>query len=216
MRILCFGDSITQGFHDTELGGWTNRLSANAMQKEIESGYEYNREVINLGISGDTTADVLKRVKAEIAARVLKFPPSSNDHDVLLLAVGVNDSIFNMENRENEVTPETMRSNLEEIEQQTKALVSKLVIVGIAPVIEERVQPMPWAPTIGYANDEIVRYDTVLQQFASERGHIFVHMGDVFGQDIEACVPDGVHPNAEGHRRIYERVKTELEKVDIL
>jgi lysophospholipase L1-like esterase len=51
--ICVFGDSITWGAYDPERGGWVNRLRNDLEKKEIES--------YNLGISGDTTADLLKR-----------------------------------------------------------------------------------------------------------------------------------------------------------
>jgi len=214
MRILCFGDSITEGFHDTEGGGWCDRLKTHVFAKEVATDYSYDRTVINLGISGDTTGDILRRVKAETESRVLKFPTQT--HDVLLLAVGVNDSMFAMESRANEVSLETFQKNLQEIQRLTSELVGQVVVVGIAPVVEERVQPMPWAPTLGYANTEIKRYDEALRQFASENGHVFIAMSDVFGNRIADYLPDGVHPNTAGHQLMFERIKLQLEAFDIL
>lgn len=214
MRILVFGDSITQGFHDQESGGWCNRLIIEVMKREVESNYEYNKSVINLGISGDRTGDVLKRVKSETEARVLKY--AASDYDVLLLAVGVNDSQFVMDTRKNEVSVEEVIQNLKEILKQTKGFVGKVVLLGIAPVFDNRIQPMVWKATHGYANEDIARYNAAIQSFAEENGCLFINMDDVYGEESDTCLPDGIHPNAEGHRRIYEKVKNALEAEGIL
>ena len=77
MRILIFGDSITYGAWDTELGGWANRLRI-AFDKENQ---DWN--IYNLGVSGDTINDVLKRFDVECQAR---------EPEKLIFAIGINDA----------------------------------------------------------------------------------------------------------------------------
>lgn len=214
MRILAFGDSITQGFHDEERGGWCNRLITEVMKRELDSEYEYNRSVINLGISGDTSADVLQRVKAEIEARVLKYPVSN--YDVLLLAIGVNDSQFTMDTKENKIVVTETEKNIRKTISVAEQFCEKVVIVGIAPVVDDRIQPMAWKPTHGYSNEVISLYNEKLSSIAREGGYVFIDLSDVYEGNVNDCLPDGIHPNAHGHRLIYERVKKALEVENIL
>lgn len=214
MRILVFGDSITQGFHDVESGGWCNHLVQEVMRREVESDNSYNKSVINLGISGDRTDDLLKRIKPETEARVLKYPTS--DYDVAVLAIGVNDSQFEIKSGENSVPVEETIRNIGSILNEIGELVQKVVLVGIAPVWDPRINPMAWKTTHAYSNEQIQRYNESLQELAKQKEMIFIDMSDVYGDKANECLPDGIHPNAEGHQLIFERVKTALETEGIL
>lgn len=214
MRILVFGDSITQGFFDEEQGGWCNRLVSLVNKREHDADYEYNKSVVNLGVSGDTTEDLLKRVKIETESRLLKYPV--DDYDVAIVAIGVNDSQFEMDSHENKIPVEQSIENIANITSILKEYVAKLVFVGLAPVVDERIQPMSWKITHGYSNDDIARYNKAIKQFARENECLFIDMDGVYEGKEAECLPDGIHPNAEGHRMIFERVKEVLETEGIL
>ena len=64
MNVLIFGDSITWGAYDPEQGGWATRLRNYFEEKDNDI------DVYNLGISGDTTADLLERIEIEAKSRV--------------------------------------------------------------------------------------------------------------------------------------------------
>jgi acyl-CoA thioesterase-1 len=213
MRIVIFGDSISQGFHDTEMGGWANRLFTELMRREVESGHTYNISGVNLGISGDTTEDVLNRIRTESEARLCKYP--TDTFDVLLLAIGVNDSQFAMDTGEHKIQVEETVKNIENIISETADLYGRVVLVGIAPVFDERIQPMAWKPTHGYSNAAIVTYNEAIRAFAEKHNLLFIDMDGVY-DDPGACLPDGIHPNAAGHQMMFERIKTELEAVKLI
>ena len=64
-KILVFGDSITYGQRDLEMGGWVNRLKlALAHDDSITSCH-----VFNMGISGQNTTEVLERMERECAEK---------------------------------------------------------------------------------------------------------------------------------------------------
>ncbi len=214
MRILVFGDSITQGFCDMSGGGWCNRLIKECFEREVVSDYQYNRTIFNLGVSGDNTSDLLKRVRAESEARILKYPPE--DFDVAILAIGVNDSQYEMGTGQNRVSVAEMNKNLESIYQSISDLFKKIIIVGIAPVFDKRVQPMTWKTTHGYSNKEISRYNAVLQKFAIAHGQLFFNIQDVYQGKESVCLPDGIHPNELGHEYMYLKIKSMLEENKIL
>jgi acyl-CoA thioesterase-1 len=214
MRILVFGDSITQGLFDEESGGWCNRLTNVVIQREKASNYEYDKSVVNLGVSGDTTEDLLRRIQSESEARLLKYP--TEDYDVVILAIGVNDTQFEMVTGLPKIDLATSQRNLEKLKEIMAPLFAKVVIVGLAPVLDERIQPMPWKTTHGYSNERISEFNRMLASFAQENGYIFVSLDAVYKGEETACLPDGIHPTAQGHQYIYERVYDALETNNIL
>lgn len=57
-RVSIWGDSITWGETDPDSGGWVARL-----RKFFDADEEHEISVYNLGVHGDTTADLIKRFK---------------------------------------------------------------------------------------------------------------------------------------------------------
>jgi len=64
MKVLIFGDSITQGFWDIE-GGWAARLRKTYDQKAVDSDDYDQPTIFNLGVSGNSNGDVIKPLKKE-------------------------------------------------------------------------------------------------------------------------------------------------------
>ena len=95
-NICVFGDSVTWGAWDNK-GGWVSRLRA-----FIESG---NRDyfVYNLGVSGDTTKELLGRFDIEAKAR---------SPNIIIFQIGDNDSIFVKSGDKNLVELEVLRKIL--------------------------------------------------------------------------------------------------------
>jgi lysophospholipase L1-like esterase len=87
MRVLIFGDSITQGFWDTE-GGWVSRLRKYYNELQVQALHKRDDPVIfSLGVSADMSDDILKRVEAETKVRT-----RHNDLPAVVVQVGTNDS----------------------------------------------------------------------------------------------------------------------------
>ena len=63
--ILVCGDSISLGRGESPNIGWVGRL-----KEYFESKDQYN-SCFNLGISGDTSTDILTRFENEIKARII-------------------------------------------------------------------------------------------------------------------------------------------------
>src|SRR3989344_2914310 len=79
MNILIFGYSITWGAYDPEQGGWATRL-----RNYFEAKDNYT-DVYNLGVSGDTTADLLARIEVEAKSR---------EPNLIVFAIVINDAQF--------------------------------------------------------------------------------------------------------------------------
>lgn len=103
-RIVCFGDSLTYGYGASQGMDYPTRL-------EEMTGIE----IINAGVSGNTTADGLARLEDD----VLDYEP-----DVVLITLGGNDL-------KNRVSVDTARANLLSIIQRIQAAGAMVVLGGV-------------------------------------------------------------------------------------
>jgi lysophospholipase L1-like esterase len=86
MYGLFFGDSITYGEYDGVFGGWVDILKRYALQKYNEGSDELI--LFNLGIGGETTEGLVKRIPHEMKAR------NSAEGNVVFIGYGANDLAF--------------------------------------------------------------------------------------------------------------------------
>lgn len=208
MRVLIFGASITQGFWDTE-GGWAARLRKYYDQRQVQNLQANDEPIIfNLGISGDTTAGVIGRLANEIKAR------QSGEELSIVLSVGINDTVYR--NQEFESTPEKYESQLGKILEISKDYSSKIMFVGLTPCVDARVQPFPWSSSGKcYSNERIWLFEETLRQFSKHHAILHVPVFDKLqtAQAQHELMPDGIHPNNQGHQLIFEIVRPELDKL---
>lgn len=213
MRILFFGDSITQGFYDTH-GGWAQRLAnlyhADSFNHMLATpGYD-TTEVFNLGVSGDTAQGILGRIESETSTRRWE-----NDPVTIVLAVGINDS----RKRDNKAIMDVYKfqETLEELFQKASEVADHVLIVGLSAVNESQTNPWPFSSgTSGWGNNRINLFEDTLKQCAEHAKLPFVPVHDEFLAHMKAgeqLLADGLHPNDAGHQFIAEIVKPELEKL---
>ena len=181
LAICVFGDSITWGAYDLEFGGWVNRFK---LYYDQQGNYE--TDIYNLGICGDKVKDVLKRFQAEAQAR----KPNK-----IILEIGINDSphltylfgtkLIDFEGR------------FRELLEKAKKFTNDVVIVGLTNVDESN-------KLHGYKNEKIEKYDRKLKEIAKDKNIRFVDLFNILTVDD---FEDGLHPNARGHQKIFEKVK---------
>lgn len=202
MRILFFGDSITQGFWDTA-GGWVERIRKDYDKRQIED-LEGRDEptVFNLGVSANKALDVLKRMKNEIEAR--KYP---GEEFTLVFSVGVNDT-YDKEGKSN-TTPEAFTENIKAIIKLAREFSTKILFVGLTGVDETRTCPVFW-DTNFWTNAKISSFNEILEKIVEAEGISFVPVFELFKGKAE-LLADGLHPNDKGHELIANTVKPQLE-----
>lgn len=199
-HIYCFGDSITYGEWD-EQGGWVQRLRSSADQS-FTAGRGDKTLVYNLGIHGDTTADMLRRIDAEMAAR---FDPTVDN--LLIFAVGMNDAHYVTAEKRYFCEPDVFESNVGKLLGIARKFTKKIAFVGLNPVDQRKVDPLPWNPLKAYHTERVKLFNAVLEKVAGEENLFFADIWKNWVQlDYRALLFDGLHPNASGHRRIAERV----------
>lgn len=204
-RIFVFGDSIGQGFYDEKNGGWVQRLQRDYIEESIDDKSDVN--IINLSVSGHTSNEVLARINFEILNR--KRP----DGMLTILAIGVNDSYE--KGGVKRTAAEEFRQNIVQIIDEVKRLNSELLILGCTPCVDSRVQPTAWDSTLWYRNDELRQYESILEECANEMSIEFLPLWQALNDQMQnqELMPDGIHPNTDGHQIIYSEVSKKLKEM---
>lgn len=204
MRVLVFGDSITQGFWDID-GGWVSRIRKHFDQQMIDDVDNDPPTIFNLGVSGDSSDDVLARFDNETKVR-------AKAEIAIVIAIGVNDA--RTKAGVNYSDTNRYKQNLGEILRLAKQYTSKVLFVGLTPCVEERSNPVSRGDT-GYTNNRIKEFDSTLQQFCEENQVPFVEVLEPFAKaEAETeLLPDSLHPNNKGHQIIADLVKPHLEQL---
>lgn len=203
MRILIFGDSITYGAWDTE-GGWVERLKHNFHTEVMESKGTVKRQIFNLGIGGDTSTKILRRISAEIEARrSAKWPL------VLVFTFGANDERFL--NGKPETSIEEFTKNTEQIIAIAKQYTDKILFVGSAPLSEQRLD----FGGSEYSDERIKEYEQITRDIVANANIPFVPIRPIFeAAELETLFShDGLHPNDKGHQLIAETVQSALTEI---
>lgn len=211
VQILVFGDSVTYGAWDLE-GGWVQRLRKFLDKKVIDSNYESYFTVYNLGVDGDTSEGLLKRIENEIKPRV--WP---DEETIILIAIGSNDAIFNNETKKLKTSIEKYKENLQSILKIAKKYTSKVIFVGEAPIDGSRLDPMPWLPTHSFKSEHLDKVMQTAKEVCEESNIYFLEIQSKLNkQEFKRLLVDGAHPNSEGHEKIFEIVKNHFLKNKVI
>lgn len=206
--ILVFGASLVWGAWDRE-GGWVQRLKRFIDEKNL-SQKEYCF-VYNLGISGQSTREIISRMESETRQRI-----KEGRGVIIILSVGVNDSYYFNEKKSHNVPHEEFGENLAKLSGIASKFTSKVMFLGPTPV-DERVDPVPWRPEISYKLEYIKRYNEVVKEFCKHNNLHFIEiLSEFMKSDYKKLLEDGGHPNSEGHKLIFETVKNYLIKNDVI
>jgi acyl-CoA thioesterase I len=170
-RIVAFGNSLTAG-----LGVSPDQSYPAHLQRILDAaGYAY--QVVNAGVSGDTTAGGVRRV-----FWVLNSKPA-----IVILELGGNDGLRGLSLQET-------KANLERIIQQLQQASVTVVLAG-----------MKLPPNYGqdYTGGFEALYQALAKQYRLKMIPFFL---DGVAGSSSLNQADGIHPTGEGYRLIVERV----------
>lgn len=208
MRVLFFGDSITQGYWDVE-GGWVERIRKHYDTLQVQDLERRDEPTIfNLGVSADTSRDVLGRIERETTVRT-----SQSEKPVTVIQIGLNDSL--LEDTKAMTTGGEYRKNLEAIVDVVSPIAKKLIFVGSSACDEVQTNPVFWGDHY-WTNQRIKKYESIMSSVAEQRNVTFIPVFDSFkaaldeGKDL---LSDGLHPNSAGHQLIADIVRPKLEEL---
>ncbi len=196
MNIGIWGDSIVYGVGDEEALGWAGRL-----RKSIDEDNYFG--VYSRGVNGDTTEDLLKRLDTEM---------SSVEPNILLLAIGINDSKFINNSTETRIPFEDFKENINTILIKSKAQSQKVVFIGLTKIKEDIANGR--GSTSTFTNGSSKKYDIYLQEFTAKENVPYINMWDVL--DIESDLSDGLHPNSKGYQKMFEHIHDFLVKEGVI
>ena len=171
--VLFFGDSLTAGYGLDE-----TRAFPALVQAKIDSlGWAF--EVINGGLSGETSAGGLRRVNWLLRRKI----------DVLVLALGGNDGLRGIPASE-------MQRNLQGILDRARATYPDVQII---------LAGMEAPPNLGetYTTAFRTAFPTLAEK---NRIPLIPFLLEGVGGIADLNQPDRIHPNAEGHRVVAETV----------
>ncbi|MEM9327113.1 MAG: arylesterase [Bacteroidota bacterium] len=171
--ILFFGNSITAGYQlaieqafPAIIQGWLDSL-----------GYDY--QVVNAGLSGETTASGKSRIDW-----VLRTKP-----DIFVLELGANDGLRGLP--------------LEETPKNLQAIID--AVKAINPEVKVIIAGMMVPPNLG--QDYTQGFADIFPQVAEDNDATLIPfiLEKVAGQP-ELNLPDGIHPTPEGHILVAETI----------
>ena len=181
MRLIFIGDSIVAGSGDDECRGWVGRVGSATRRAGVD------HTPYNLGIGGNTAADVLARWEEEVSRRL--NPEIANR---LVIQVGVNDG----------------RDGVERDPQASADDVAKLIdgarAAGLEPLV---VGPIPTAQP--EESDRIGALSERLAAVCADRGAAYVEVHAALrdnGSFLASLASDGYHPDADGYTEIAQVV----------
>jgi acyl-CoA thioesterase-1 len=175
-KIVILGDSLTAG-----LGLRADQAYPTLLQRRLtDEGLNY--EVVNAGVSGDTSAGGLSRLDWAL----------QGDVRVLLVALGGNDGLRGL-------PVEELHKNLASIIERAQARGIRVILAGME------------APP-NYGNDYIVAFRKVYPALAREYHVALVPflLQGVAGSEV-LNQADGIHPTAAGARIVADNVWSVLE-----
>ena len=179
--ILALGDSLTAGFGVKEEESYPSRLQL----KVASAGFPH--KVINAGVSGDTTAGGVRRIRW-----LMKHEP-----EIVILALGANDGLRGFSIAE-------IRRNLE-------------LMIGVCRKHDARILLAGMKALPNYGEDYMQEFESVFSELAEKHKLDFLpFLLEGVAGERKHTQPDGLHPVASGYSivtdLVWERLQPMLTK----
>ncbi len=178
VRIVAFGDSLTAGFGLRAEEAFPAQLETALKKRGVAV------EIVNAGVSGDTTAGGLARLDWSIP----------DGTDAVILVLGANDMLRGM-------APELAQKNLDAMIRRLKARKIDVLLGG-----------MRAAPNLGA--DYAAKFDAIYASLAKEHDIlIYPFFLDGVAGERGLNLSDGIHPTAKGVSLVVERILPSVESL---
>lgn len=175
-RVVFLGDSLTAGLGLAADDAYPAQLGRALADRGLPV------DVVNAGVSGDTSAGGLRRVDWVL----------SQSPDILVVALGANDMLRGL-------SPAECKANLRAIVEKGRAAGAQVLLLG-----------MRANPTLG--PDYVAEFDAIYPALAAELGVPLVpFLLDGVAGDASLNQADGVHPTRDGYTRITTNLLPALE-----
>jgi len=178
LRIVVLGDSLVAGFGLKPSQAFPAQLE----RALIARGHAV--EVVNAGVSGDTTAGGLERVTWAV--------PQGTD--AVIVELGANDALRGLD-------PQLAKANLDRIISILKARGAQVLLAGM-------LAPRNLGPEYGRA------FDAIYPELAAKDGVLlYPFFLEGVALDARFNIGDGLHPNDAGVGRITQNILPSVERL---
>jgi acyl-CoA thioesterase-1 len=178
LRIVVLGDSLVAGFQLKASDAFPAQLER-ALQARGQTV-----EVINAGVSGDTTAAGLERLAWAV--------PEATD--AVILELGANDALRGLD-------PTRAKANLDRIMTKVKAGGAEILLAGM-------IAPRNLGP--GYSE----AFNGMFAELAKKHGAVlYPFFLDGVALNAGFNLGDGIHPNAKGVAEIVKRIMPAVDEL---
>jgi acyl-CoA thioesterase-1 len=178
LRIVALGDSLTAGYGLTEREAFPVKLQAALKAK----GHDV--EVINAGVSGDTSTGGLARLDWSVPEKT----------DAVILELGANDAL-------RAVDPSVTRKALDDAIAKLRGRKIEVLLTGMM------------APP-NFGGDYAARFNPIYPDLAKKHDVVFYPFFlDGVATVTKLNLKDGIHPTAEGIDLIVARILPKVEEL---
>jgi len=175
-KVLVFGDSLSASYNIPTDKGWVYLLAQDLKKKNFDI------EIINASISGETSAGGLNRFQPQIQ----KTQP-----DIVILELGANDGL-----RGYDLT--TTQNNLLTMINMSQKMNASVILAGI------HIPP-------NYGKTYTRKFNQIFTELAKmENVSLIPFILEGVATNSELMQSDGLHPNEEGQKKIVSTVLTYL------
>ena len=205
-NYIIIGDSIVYGIGDFENGGWATMFKKYVVKKDTTK--ICNKFVHIVGFPGATSKDVLSKLDS-----ILDCYKEDDFKNIVVLSIGINDAqYFNSDFKESK---NKYKKNINCIVEKIFERGFGLIILGLTKIVLDETN----SECSFYTKDNNEEYETdlriimdndnVLEQLCLEKKIKYISMKDSLTKDDYI---DGLHPNTNGHRKIFEIMKKIIEE----
>ena len=147
--------------------------------------------ILNLGIPGQTSNDILNRIENELLYRI-----NDDDEFNLIFSFGIKDTLL-LNNDHNYLN--TFNNNFYKLLSIAQKYTKNIYFVGlIIPNIEIRKK---------YNINNVIKIDECLEKMCNQNKVKYIKIRDLITKDD---LEDGLHPNASGHKKISKIILKEI------
>ncbi|WP_196138351.1 GDSL-type esterase/lipase family protein [Aliikangiella sp. G2MR2-5] len=197
INVFCFGDSVTAGEKDEELGGWVNRLHIASIRYLVKSNLQSLR-IFNLGLGGETSDGLVSRFEQEVSSRYFK-----KETNLAILQYGLNDVVIH---KNKNIAPiEYYRRNIQTCIKVAREMNLTLLLLGNYYVSEKNNGVIDCHGKLRF-NSHIELYNQTLEKLANDFTLDFLDLNKLLSSKIHSEANDrrlidndGVHLGRYGH-----------------
>jgi acyl-CoA thioesterase-1 len=176
VSIIAFGDSLTAGYQLPESESFPAQLQMALQAKGRKV------QIVNAGVSGDTTASGLGRIDWALA----------NGADAVIVELGANDALRG-------VDPKETRANLDKMLAAIASKGADVLLAGMRA-------PGNWG------DDYQKQFDAIFPELAEKHNALlYPFFLDGVAVNTAMVMPDGLHPTGKGVAEIVKRILPSVE-----